>query len=40
MEAYDGVDALIHIFLIPVLIGEFSASGLGLFNPGESSPYS
>jgi hypothetical protein len=35
MEAYEGVDALIHDFLIPVLV-EWSASVPGRFNPGDS----
>jgi hypothetical protein len=39
MKAYGEVDAKIHIFLIPVLFVEFSASGLGRFIPGERFPY-
>jgi hypothetical protein len=33
------VDANIHIFLIPLLVVEWSASGLGRFTPGEIFPY-
>jgi hypothetical protein len=33
------VDAKIHIFLIPVLFVEISASGIGGLTPGERFPY-
>jgi hypothetical protein len=39
MNSYGGVDVLIHDFLTTVLIGEWSASSLGPFNPGESCSY-
>jgi hypothetical protein len=39
MKAYGEVDANIHLFLIPVSIVEWSASGLGRFTPGERYPY-
>jgi hypothetical protein len=36
MKAYEGVDVLIHIFLTSALAGgEWSASRIGRFNPGE-----
>jgi hypothetical protein len=38
MKAYGGVDEFIHVFLQPVFVAEFSASGLGRFNPGETVP--
>jgi hypothetical protein len=38
MKGYVEVDAKIHIFLIPVLFVEISASGLGSFIPGEIFP--
>jgi hypothetical protein len=41
MKEYGEVNGKIHIFLIPVLVVEWSASGLGRFTPGEiiPSPY-
>jgi hypothetical protein len=38
MKAYVGVDAYIHVFLQPAFVAEWSAAGLGLFNPGETVP--
>jgi hypothetical protein len=36
MKVYGGVDAWIHVFLTSALVGgEWSASRLGRFNPGE-----
>jgi hypothetical protein len=38
MEAYEGVDPQIHIFLISALVGgEWSASRPGRFTPGEAA---
>jgi hypothetical protein len=39
MKAYGRVDAEIHVFLLPVLVVEKSASSLGRYTPGESSSY-
>jgi hypothetical protein len=36
---YGGVDVLIHDFLTPVLIGDWSASGLGRYKHGERCSY-
>jgi hypothetical protein len=36
MNTYGDVDAKIHIFLIPVLVVEWSASGLGGFTRGNN----
>jgi hypothetical protein len=39
MKEYGGVDVYIHIFLTSALAGgEWSASRLGRFTPGERSP--
>jgi hypothetical protein len=39
MKAYGGIDVYIHIFLTLVLVGgEWSASRLGHFTPGERTP--
>jgi hypothetical protein len=39
MKAYEGVDVLIHIFLISALVGgEWSASRSGRFNTGKEPP--
>jgi hypothetical protein len=35
MEAYGGVDVYNHIFLTSALVGEWSASRLCRFTPGE-----
>jgi hypothetical protein len=40
MKAYWVLEVYIQVLLTPVLDGEISASGLGLFNTRESSPYS
>jgi hypothetical protein len=39
MKAYEGVDVYIHILLTSALAGgEWSASYLGRFTPGERAP--
>jgi hypothetical protein len=39
MQAYEGVDVQIHIFLTSALVGgEWSTSRLGRFTPGERAP--
>jgi hypothetical protein len=39
MKAYGGVDAYMHVFYTPVLVGEWSVSGPGLITPGEIFSY-
>jgi hypothetical protein len=39
MKAYGGVDAKINVFFKHALDGEWSASGLGRFTPGENCSY-
>jgi hypothetical protein len=38
MNAYGGVEKLIHFFLTPVLVFDCSASGPGRFSPGKALP--
>jgi hypothetical protein len=39
MKAYGGLDIYIHVFLTSALVGgEWLASRLGRFNPGEKAP--
>jgi hypothetical protein len=39
MNSYGGVDEYIQVFLTPVIFGDWSASGLGRFKPGEKCSY-
>jgi hypothetical protein len=39
MKAYGMVNAYIHVFLTPVLVGEWSGPGPGRFTPVESCSY-
>jgi hypothetical protein len=39
MKAYGGLEAYIHVFLTPVLVGELPASGSSRFTHGETCSY-
>jgi hypothetical protein len=39
MKGYGGVDAYIHVFYTPVLVGVWSASSFGRFTAGEKYTY-
>jgi hypothetical protein len=39
MKAYGVLDAYIHVFLTPVLVGKWSDSGHDRFTTGESCSY-
>jgi hypothetical protein len=38
MKAYGKVDVYILVSLTPILVGEWSGSGLVLLTPGKSAP--
>jgi hypothetical protein len=38
MKAYGGVDAYIHVFYTPVVVGEWSVLCPGSFTPDETVP--
>jgi hypothetical protein len=38
MKAYGGLEVYIHVFLTPVLVAEWSASGPGRFTHGKVLP--